>query len=268
MTPCEGCGLENGPSFRFCVGCGASLPRRSMLPPSAITSAPPAVHRADDPVTWIATTPPKSALELVGTAIDGSSTGTHRLLEETTVFGRLDARHANDRYLSPRHVALTPQGERLLVRDVGSLNGVFRRLPAGRSFPLAHGHELRLGRQLLRFEALAPPPVGEVERLGAPLDGHLGRLVHVLGRRSTGAAHVVSHRGLAIGRERGDLRFPDDPYVSGTHCRIGIEGGSVFVTDLGSSNGTYLRIADEATLDPGDVVLVGQQLLRVALATR
>ena len=37
------------------------------------------------------------------------------------------------------------------------------------------------------------------------------------------------------------------------------------LTDLGSKNGTFVRINDESPLDHGDYVFLGQQLLRVEI---
>jgi pSer/pThr/pTyr-binding forkhead associated (FHA) protein len=39
--------------------------------------------------------------------------------------------------------------------------------------------------------------------------------------------------------------------------------GQVMLTDLGSKNGTFVRINDEAPLAHGEYVFLGQQLLRV-----
>jgi pSer/pThr/pTyr-binding forkhead associated (FHA) protein len=271
MTVCASCGTENGESFRFCLGCGGALQRRSLAPAHLSDSdEPPAMHTASDPVTWTSTRePPRVSLQLIGTATDGTSTGTHALARGAESFGRARSGFEADRFLSLRHLSVTPEGERVRVRDEGSLNGVFLRLRPGRSVRLEDGTEFRFGRQLLRFEELAPrAAAGEVERLGAALGGVVGRVLVVHGRHTSGAAFVVGGRGLAIGRDRGDARFPDDTFVSGAHCRIGVEGSDVFLTDLGSSNGTFVRLRAEADLGPGDMLLAGQHLFRVALAPR
>ena len=66
-----------------------------------------------------------------------------------------------------------------------------------------------------------------------------------------------------LGRERGDILFPDDGYVSGLHARLHHEGGRVFLTDVGSSNGTFIRVSGAASVASGGMILLGQQLFRV-----
>jgi hypothetical protein len=58
--------------------------------------------------------------------------------------------------------------------------------------------------------------------------------------------------------------FSEDGYVSGLHCRVGPEAdGQVYLTDVGSSNGTFVRIGMEHGMGSGDILLMGQQLFRV-----
>jgi len=85
----------------------------------------------------------------------------------------------------------------------------------------------------------------------------------LIGRETTGNAFPVPKQGIHIGRERGDVLFPEDGYVSGLHCRITYEEGRIWLTDVGSSNGTFLRIRGEEEVQPGEILLMGQQLYRV-----
>lgn len=51
-----------------------------------------------------------------------------------------------------------------------------------------------------------------------------------------------------------------DPLVSRRHARLDVEDGVIYVTDLNSSNGTYLngrRVDDSIELRPGDRIGVG-----------
>jgi pSer/pThr/pTyr-binding forkhead associated (FHA) protein len=105
-----------------------------------------------------------------------------------------------------------------------------------------------------------------VERLGSPSKGYVGRIALVIGRETTGNAFPIPDQGIHLGRERGDVLFPEDGYVSGLHCRLSWEGGRLFMTDLGSSNGSFIRLKEEVEVKNGDVLLMGQQLFRVAMS--
>ena len=72
---------------------------------------------------------------------------------------------------------------------------------------------------------------------------------------------------LSIGREANDINFPDDPFISGRHAMVQametVDGTRFQIADLGSKNGTFVRVTDETALFHGDYVFLGQQLLRV-----
>jgi pSer/pThr/pTyr-binding forkhead associated (FHA) protein len=70
---------------------------------------------------------------------------------------------------------------------------------------------------------------------------------------------------VSIGREGNDINFPDDPFISGRHAQLQVAGGVLSVTDLGSRNGTFVRVTGEHVLKHGDYVFLGQQLLRVEI---
>ena len=174
---------------------------------------------------------------------------------------------AGDSYLSPRHATFrVGAAGRASVKDEGSLNGVYKKLARDVPVELRPNDIFRIGQEIVKFEPLAPqPPSADgVERLGAPSKGYIGRIALVIGRDETGNAFPIPESGVHLGRERGDILFPEDGYVSGLHCRLSWEGQKLFLTDLGSSNGTFVRVA-ETDLRSGDVLLMGQQLFRVAV---
>jgi predicted component of type VI protein secretion system len=59
--------------------------------------------------------------------------------------------------------------------------------------------------------------------------------------------------------------FPEDGYVSGLHCRITYQNGAALLTDLGSSNGSFVRLGERDRATNGDILLMGQQLFRVTI---
>ena len=56
----------------------------------------------------------------------------------------------------------------------------------------------------------------------------------------------------------------EDGYVSGLHCRLGVgPDNTISLTDLGSSNGSFVRLREEHPVSSGDILLMGQQLFRI-----
>jgi pSer/pThr/pTyr-binding forkhead associated (FHA) protein len=65
-----------------------------------------------------------------------------------------------------------------------------------------------------------------------------------------------------IGRLDGDIRFPEDPFLSPLHTRLSWEDQQLVVRDLGSRNGTWVFLGAPYRLIDGDLLLVGSQVLR------
>jgi len=78
---------------------------------------------------------------------------------------------------------------------------------------------------------------------------------------SDGMRIPLVYNETILGRS-GDSRFPSDAFLSPKHCRLIVEGSQLFIEDLDSLNGTFLRLRNEIRLRPGDSFLAGRQLLR------
>jgi pSer/pThr/pTyr-binding forkhead associated (FHA) protein len=65
-----------------------------------------------------------------------------------------------------------------------------------------------------------------------------------------------------IGRADGEIRFPDDVYMSPVHAQLSFRDGQLFLRDLGSRNGTWLYATEPYKLQDGDTILVGSQIIR------
>jgi pSer/pThr/pTyr-binding forkhead associated (FHA) protein len=206
-------------------------------------------------------------LILVALRADGSEAGRYSMPDAAIVTVGRDTGSifAGDSYLSPRHAVITRRGNDVLVKDAGSLNGVYLKLRPQEPWPLEFGDVFRIGQEIIRFEELVQQPLSAdgVRRFGSPSKGYVGRLALVIGRDTTGNAFPIPERGVHCGRERGDILFSEDGYVSGLHCRVAKgTDGRIAITDVGSSNGTFVRIKGEHSLYPGAVLLMGQQLFR------
>ncbi len=249
---CPQCGHQNPAGVRFCMSCGFNL--------AAAGSAPPPQAPALGAVV-----PGEPIATLTALRADKSEVGSFPFSGSVTVGRDTGGIFAGDSYLSPRHATLNFRSGRFIIRDELSLNGTFVKLIPDQPVELKPGDIFRIGQEIIRFEALQPQPPSPdgVERLGSPSKGYVGRLALIVGRDVTGNAFPVPESGVHLGRERGDILFPEDGYVSGLHCRIRAENGRVTLTDLGSSNGTFLRLTAEYEIRSGEEVLMGQQLFRL-----
>ncbi len=201
---------------------------------------------------------------------DGSDGEGFTLTRATTVIGRegADIDFGDDDFLAGRHAVLFYESGRLFVQPLATTNGVYKRILD--QSELESGDAFRIGQELLRFE-LVRDMVGPVERdadgtigLASPLPPDTwGRLAQLVSLEDVGSAFLLSGDEIFLGRERGDITFPEDGYVSGSHAVIVRRGGRFFLKDLGSSNGTYVRLKAKAGLDDGDLILAGQQLFRI-----
>jgi pSer/pThr/pTyr-binding forkhead associated (FHA) protein len=254
---CPNCGKMVASAFAFCGGCG----HRMKPVPGAVAEA--AVARAEA----VAAAPARAALQGHLTLIrpDGTEGGVFALHEGSNLVGRGQAPLFDaDPYLSPRHAEFQLTAAGLEVVDLRSLNGVFVRITEEE--PLESGDSFRIGQELLRFDgiAISTPLEDGTEIIGTPNPGYWGRLSVVVGRDLDGPAFPLYDETAHIGRERGNILFPEDGYVSGSHCQLLVREGRVFLKDLGSSNGTFLRVRERRTVPSGSLMLMGQQLFRVA----
>ena len=78
---------------------------------------------------------------------------------------------------------------------------------------------------------------------------------------SDGVRIPLKFNETILGRS-GDSRFPSDAFLSPRHARLLVEGRGLFIEDLDSLNGTFLRTREEVLLVPGDCFLAGRELLR------
>lgn len=65
-----------------------------------------------------------------------------------------------------------------------------------------------------------------------------------------------------IGRQDGDIRFPEDVFLSPLHAKLSWEQDTLVVRDLGSRNGTWVFLEEAHRLLDGDLLLIGSQVIR------
>src|SRR5690625_228005 len=245
---CPQCTAANDLTAIACVQCGASLESRAAPKPGKKI---------------------KSGMLLIAIQEDGSEGRRIPLSQENTVIGRAgDVSYPNDAFLSPRHALLKVEGDTLYAEDLHSLNGTY--LKIREELMLRPGDVFLMGRQVLRVQrfeneyAARSRAVDGTRYMGSPLP--TGRLkIEQIGLGGmVQDVHCLSREGALIGREKGDVLFPQDKFMSSRHASIRLgDDGEFYLSDQNSSNGSWLRIQKRRQLGDGDFLFLGQQLFRI-----
>jgi pSer/pThr/pTyr-binding forkhead associated (FHA) protein len=315
---------------QFCKFCGASLgdsavaqqpisePHSQRTPyadPVPPRPQPPRIEarvdiRAEPPAASLPPTPSRAPGtgtirgRLIVIAKDGGEGASYPFADRLDI-GRIegDVIVPDDPYISPRHARLSwkstagndGRSGKLLLRDLGTANGVYLRLApehpngagkdgssAGQSVALKLQDQdlILLGQQVIRFEVVrdAEEGLGPASQhgtlvFGTPAAPRYARLCLRTVEGVTRDVYYLGKRETILGRESGDIIFAEDPFLSRRHASIVVhngapgEGGkrSFALSDFGSSNGTFLQIRGEVPLQSGSEFRVGQQLFRVEL---
>jgi pSer/pThr/pTyr-binding forkhead associated (FHA) protein len=295
--PCNKCGAMVAPTQRFCATCGTRVAPVSFEVETRVGPRPSGTHNvvtAKDVRNGAPGTGPlgkdgresrdskpgRSTLYFGGamqaaraklTLIrgDGDDGVSFTLAGREHLAGRGDCAISfpDDPFLSPIHANFVYVENQLIVRDQGSLNGIYVRISQPTELPA--GSMVLVGEQVLSVDpAPQPDDVPDVE--GTYYSASMLRPATLEIRQNLrggqiGSVHRVPGEVVTVGRENNDINFPDDPFISGRHAELRIAGGVLTVTDQGSRNGTFVRVHDERVLKHGDYVFLGQQLLRVEI---
>ena len=190
---------------------------------------------------------------------------------ERADLGRLEGelKLESDPFLDARHARFERRGDRYHLVDLESVNGVFVRTLG--AMPLRDGDRILLGRQLLSYQTLhpseatrAPMMLRGVLVFGSPAEPAFARLTRITTEGLGRDVFYLYRPETMLGRERGDLVFSDDAFLSRGHARISYDAASdqAHIEDLGSSNGTFLRVRGSHALTHGDELRIGRHLFR------
>ncbi|MEM9194682.1 MAG: FHA domain-containing protein [Myxococcota bacterium] len=251
---CTQCSTPVPSGHKFCGACGATVPE--------------AIQNLQIDFFGAMQAPGKARLILIrgDQGVDGLS----YLLQGTEhVAGRQDAQilFPEDNWLSPRHANFIYRGDKLVVRDEGSANGVYVRVRG--SVPIKASDLFLCGEQVFRLDPTpkdtSGPEADQTYFYSSPKRPSPFRLVQVVAGGADGMVYCARENSVAIGREENDMNFPSDVFMSGNHARVEMSGSNFSLVDNDSKNGTYLRISGEHELSHGDYLFLGRQLLRVEM---
>jgi len=249
---CESCMTPVPSGHKFCGRCGTPVPEHIMTLQTDFFSDMQDVAKA-------------RVVLIRGEDMEGLS---YHLKADEHVVGRGGALDfSDDPFVSPKHANFFYRNGKLVVRDEGSLNGVYFRVRG--SVEIAPGDMLVAGEQTFRLDPTpkasdANDPDGTFF-YSSPKYPSPFRLNQMLQGGAIGMTVCARGNSLVIGREDGDLNFPGDVYMSAKHCTIEEKDGKYVLTDHDSRNGTYLRIKTEKPLAHGDFLFIGRKLLRVEM---
>ena len=87
---------------------------------------------------------------------------------------------------------------------------------------------------------------------------------HLRGKRVT----LRPDKAVTFGRDRANTAIIQDRKLSRIHCQVEIINNQIVVTDLNSTNGTYVngKRIDEETINVGDVIAFGRVRFRLVEA--
>ena len=291
MIKCGRCGNANGSEVVYCQFCGTRLTpeplsevpigRPAPLAPAApvAPAAPIASNRSTDRMVDHA--PPASPIaaairvgqqqvgfRLVVVHRDGTDGISYNLLGDQIDIGRTEGDLLfEDPHLAPRHARVVASLTGRVLTPLESRNGVYVRLRG--PIDLQDGDHILVGKQVLRFElltdaerSLRPALEHGVVVFGTPVRPPWARLRQVTPAAVSRDIFHLTRPDVALGRETADLVFSDDEFMSRRHAQISFRNGRGHLEDLGSSNGTFLRLRGPHGLNSGDLIRMGDELLR------
>jgi len=249
---CRSCSTAVPLGHKFCGRCGAAVP--------------PEILQARTQFFGQLQAPGKAKLILIrGEGVEGLS---YQLNAEQHIVGRSGQLvFPDDPFVSPKHANFFYRSGKLVVKDEGSLNGVYLRVKG--TLDVLPDDVFLAGEQVFRIDATPkandqPGPDGTYF-YSSPKHQSPFRITQILQGGAPGMTVCARGNSLQIGREGGDLNFPSDLYMSAAHCKLEDAGGKLMLTDLNSRNGTYIRLKAERELGHGDYVFIGRKLLRVEI---
>ncbi len=181
---------------------------------------------------------------------------SHRMLREMDLGRRVGVRGL----LAPNHFAVSISGEDL-DRFEGFTDALVHELAeSARQHAANEGYAFSGPVEVELFESKRLK-AGRVDIVASFFEGEVRPTL--VGPDGTGVS--VSHAPIVIGRLPECSIVLNDTNVSRRHAQVALEDGSVVVTDLGSTNGTFVngKRVTRATVRPGDELAIGTSRLRV-----
>lgn len=230
MTTCAYCGRANEPGALFCMDCGKPLAKAAAAK-KAVPTPVPGDASAPSPASMVSDL--------------GSSAASPTGLTCPFCNGQIDAALPYCPHCGRR---LSAPGSGPACARCGST------VVVGTRFCATCGSALE--------GEPAAPGLSRPSSRPAPRTEFLVRLVLMNDIGDDLQAFESRGTDTTIGRGEGDIRFPDDPFMSPLHAKLSWEDSKLMARDLGSRNGTWVFLEEPYRLTEGDVLLIGSQIIR------
>ncbi|HVM95647.1 MAG TPA: FHA domain-containing protein, partial [Candidatus Acidoferrales bacterium] len=225
---------------------GARLGRQAAKvaakPPKAAAIVPPTPSEAAD------ARPAGREAQVVSVHPDGTADTQYPISKDSLRIGRgaVELSCADDVYMADHHATVVKRGAEFVLEDTGAGSGVWMRVRPRNGRAVVENDVLWLGEQILMV----------LKEKGG------WALAHYNPDGVYQATFPLGARGLLVGRGSEAPLDPNDMRLSRRHAQFRVEGGTLQAFDLGSRNGTYLKLTKPQRLTSGDEFRIASKLFR------
>ncbi|MCC6764927.1 MAG: FAD-dependent oxidoreductase [Deltaproteobacteria bacterium] len=237
---------------------GMDVPKSDVAPTAAPAPPKPAAAAASAPPPAAVVPPapahaeaakrPASEVQLVSLHPDDSPEETFPLTKDRVAIGKKapDIACADDVYMADTHALLARRDDEYVLEDQSGGAGVWLRARGQAGRPLAANDLVWIGAQILMVVK----------------QGSGWAAIHFNAEGVQRETYPIPDKGLIVGRVEAVFLDKADLSLSRRHAQFRIEGGKLGIFDLGSKNGTYVKLLAPAPLANGDEFRVASKRFR------
>ncbi len=193
----------------------------------------------------------------------------HAILDGVTI-GRSgsDMTFPHDDALADVSARVFIDNGQIFIKDLSEgADNIFLRIAGG--YTLQSQDIILMGQQVFKFRELSGAMSAAAElgitlaEVSRTLEEPVAELVPYHPKGSAPAHCPLALEQVYFGRVKGTYTFPDDKLMSRSHARVIQRAEDFIVEDLGSRNGTFVKVRGSAPVPVNGTILLGNQLLRV-----
>jgi len=190
---------------------------------------------------------PTSEAQLLTLHPDGTQEETFPVTKDSMTIGRKGTDvTADDVYMADHHASIVKRGDKYFLEDTGAGSGVWIRAQGVNGRTLAENDVAWIGSQIL---------------MASKADGRWA-LAHYNADGAFQASYPIGDKGTFVGRGSEVTLDKSDMSLSRRHAQFRSSAGGLQVFDLGSTNGTYVKITAPLALSNGDEFRIASKRFR------